>query len=77
MIDGCSGLRGILILSLVALIVRELFAHAGAREWLVVLVAPLLGHALNVVRIAWVATSEHPERSRRASLAITRRRASR
>lgn len=60
-IDGCSGLRGILILSLVALIVRELFAHAGAREWILVLVAPLLGHALNLVRIAWVATSEHPE----------------
>src|SRR5206468_1091360 len=38
-IDGCSGLRGILILSLVALIVRELFAHAGARAWLVVLIA--------------------------------------
>jgi exosortase len=59
-IDGCSGLRGILILTLVALIVRELFAHAGAREWLVVLAAPLLGHALNVVRIAWVAAGEHP-----------------
>ncbi len=60
-IDGCSGLRGILILSLVAVIVRELFAAAGAREWLVLAVAPLLGHALNLVRIAWVATSEHPE----------------
>jgi len=59
-IDGCSGLRGILILSLVGLIVRELFAHAGAREWCVVLAAPLLGHALNVVRIAWVTAGEHP-----------------
>jgi exosortase len=60
-IDGCSGLRGILILSLVALVVRELFARAGAREWLVVLVAPVLGHAINLVRIAWVASGEHPE----------------
>ncbi len=60
-IDGCSGLRGILILSLVALIVRELFARTGAREWLVLAVAPLLGHLLNLARIAWVATSEHPE----------------
>jgi exosortase/archaeosortase family protein len=59
-IDGCSGLRGILILTLVALIVRELFAHAGARAWAAVLLAPLLGHALNVVRIAWVAGSEQP-----------------
>jgi len=59
-IDGCSGLRGILILTLVALIVRELFAHVGRRAWLVVLVAPLLGHALNVVRIAWVAGGSHP-----------------
>ena len=57
-IDGCSGLRGILILLLVALIVRELFA--GAREWLLVLAAPLLGHALNVVRIAWVVAGEQP-----------------
>ncbi len=60
-IDGCSGLRGILILTLVALIVRELFARAGAREWLLLAIAPLLGHALNLVRIAWVATSDHPE----------------
>jgi exosortase/archaeosortase family protein len=60
-IDGCSGLRGILILSLVALIVRELFASAGAREWIVVGIAPLLGHALNVVRIAWVAAGAHPD----------------
>jgi exosortase len=60
-IDGCSGLRGILILSLVALIVRELFASAGAREWIVVAIAPLVGHALNVVRIAWVAAGTHPD----------------
>jgi exosortase len=67
-IDGCSGLRGILILTLVALLVRELFADAGARAgdgarrlWLVVLAAPLLGHALNVVRIAWVVNGQHPE----------------
>jgi exosortase len=60
-IDGCSGLRGILILSLVALIVRELFSGAGTRAWAVVAIAPLLGHALNVVRIAWVAAGPHPE----------------
>jgi exosortase/archaeosortase family protein len=60
-IDGCSGLRGILILSLVALIVRELFASAGAREWIVVAIAPLVGHALNVVRISWVAAGTHPD----------------
>jgi len=40
--------------------VRELFAHAGARAWLVVLAAPLFGHALNALRIAWVAAREHP-----------------
>jgi exosortase len=61
-IDGCSGLRGILILALVALVVRELFARAGARAWLVVAFAPLLGHALNLVRIAWIATSGSPAR---------------
>jgi exosortase len=60
-IDGCSGLRGILILTLVAIVVRELFASAGVRAWLVVLAAPLLGHVLNAVRIAWVVSGDHPE----------------
>jgi exosortase/archaeosortase family protein len=60
-IDGCSGLNGIEILTLVALIVRELFADAGLRQWLLVALAPPLGFALNVVRIAYVAASPNPE----------------
>jgi exosortase len=60
-IDGCSGFRGIVILCLVALLVRELFADAGPRMWLLLPLAPALGFALNVVRVAYVATSDNPE----------------
>jgi len=60
-IDSCSGLNGIEILTLVALIVRELFASAGPRQWLLVALAPPLGFALNVVRIAYVAASSNPQ----------------
>jgi exosortase/archaeosortase family protein len=60
-IDTCSGLNGIAILSLVALIVRELFASASARVWLLLPLAPALGFALNAVRIAYVATRPDPE----------------
>jgi exosortase/archaeosortase family protein len=60
-IDSCSGLNGIVILTLVALLVRELFAGAGPREWLLVALAPPLGFALNVVRIAFVAASPDPQ----------------
>jgi exosortase len=60
-IDGCSGLSGIEILTLAALIVRELFADAGPRQWLLLALAPPLGFALNVVRIAYIAASPDPE----------------
>ncbi len=60
-IDSCSGLKGIEILMLVALIVRELFADSGRRQWLLVAIAPVLGFALNALRIAYVAASPHPE----------------
>lgn len=60
-IDGCSGFAGIQILLLVALIVRELFASSGRRQWLLVLLAPGLGLLLNVVRIAYVTASRNPE----------------
>lgn len=60
-IDGCSGLQGIEILVLVALLVRELFARSGPRQWLLVGLAPFLGFGLNVLRIAYVAASPDPE----------------
>jgi len=60
-IDGCSGLTGIAILVLVAFVVRDLFADAGWRSWLVVVLAPPLGFVLNVVRVAYVAASPNPE----------------
>jgi len=57
-IEECSGLRGVLTLTFVSLVIRELFAHAGARAWLVVGLAPPLAMAVNVVRVAWVAGGE-------------------
>ncbi len=60
-IDGCSGMTGIAILLLVAFVVRDLFADAGWRSWLVVALAPILGFALNVVRVTYVAASPNPE----------------
>jgi exosortase len=60
-IDGCSGLNGIVILTLIALIVRDLFDASGWKSWLGVLAAAPLGFLLNVVRIAYVAASPDPE----------------
>jgi len=53
-IETCSGLRGIEILTLIALAIRELFAASGSRSWIVVGIAPWLGFALNVLRIVAV-----------------------
>jgi exosortase/archaeosortase family protein len=58
-IESCSGLRGIEVLTIVALAIRELFSASGTRSWSVVAIAPTLGFALNVLRIAVViATTE-------------------
>jgi len=62
-IDSCSGLNGILILVLIALIVRELFrSEAAHRTWLLLAAAPVLGFVLNVFRVAYVAASPEPEK---------------
>jgi exosortase len=60
-IDSCSGLNGIAILTGIALIVRELLGDAGRRTWLLVAGAPLLGFALNVARVAYVAAGPENE----------------
>lgn len=60
-IDGCSGLNGIVILTLIALIVRDLLDGSGWKSWVGVLAAVPLGFALNVVRVAYVAASPDPE----------------
>jgi len=61
-IDSCSGLNGILVLLLVAVIVRELFRErsSGPGLWLLVGAAVPLGLMLNVVRVAYVAASPYP-----------------
>jgi exosortase len=55
-IESCSGLRSIRTLTLVALVLRELFGTNRRRLWALVAGAPLLALALNVVRIAIIAT---------------------
>jgi exosortase/archaeosortase family protein len=57
-IEECSGLRGILTLTLVSLVIRELFPHSGGRSWTVVVLAPPLALAINVVRVAWIASGD-------------------
>lgn len=61
-IDSCSGMNGIGILVLIALVARELFREAGLRVWFVVAAAPMLAFLLNVVRVAVVAASPDPEK---------------
>jgi exosortase len=60
-IDGCSGLQGIATLIAAAVVVRELLALPGWRAALVLAFAPVLGFALNAVRIAYIAGSPDPE----------------
>src|SRR5262249_45728096 len=61
-IDGCSGLQGIAILLLMAVIVGELLELAPRRRVALAAIALPLGYALNVVRIAYIAGSPDPER---------------
>ncbi len=60
-IDGCSGLQGITTLVLAAILVGELLALSGLRRAALLALAPLLGYALNAVRIAIIAASPDPE----------------
>lgn len=64
-VESCSGLRGVEILVLTALVIRELFRPAARghrlRSWLPLLAAPLLGLGLNVVRVAAIVLSDDPE----------------
>jgi len=55
-IESCSGLRSLRTLTVVALVLRELFAAAGPRIWWLVVAAPPLALLLNVIRIAIIAT---------------------
>ncbi len=58
-IEGCSGLRGMRILVLIALVVRELFPGAGARQLALVALAPLLAYLLNLLRVAVIVAGDH------------------
>jgi exosortase len=51
-IEGCSGLRSMLTLTIVSLVIRELFDLRSRRGLGLVLAAPFLAILLNIVRIA-------------------------
>jgi exosortase len=59
-VEECSGLRGLTILLWASVAVRELFRAAGPRAAWVVALAPPLAIALNVLRVAWIATAGNP-----------------
>lgn len=57
-VEGCSGLRSILTLTLVAVVARELFGHGRSiRTWIPVMIAPAIGLSLNIVRISAIVLS--------------------
>jgi len=59
-IEACCGLRGIQVLLIAAVAIRDLFASSGARQWLLVLLVPGLGYVLNVVRVVFIVASGDP-----------------
>ncbi len=66
-VEACSGLRGIELLLLCGLAVRELFAHGGRRMWWVVGAAPPLALLMNVLRVASIPLGE--DRGTRVAIA--------
>ena len=60
-IDSCCGLTGMLILLLIAAIVRELFSLSVTRSALLFLVTLVIAFVVNVIRVAYVASSPNPE----------------
>jgi len=59
-IEGCSGLRSVLTLTILSLVIRELFELRSMRGWGLVLAAPFLAITLNIVRIATIVLSSSP-----------------
>jgi exosortase len=57
-IEECSGLRTLLMLTLVSLVIRELFREGGVRMWLVVILSVPIACVANLLRVAWVAASD-------------------
>jgi exosortase len=60
-VESCSGQRAILTLTLVALILRELFEGRGRRQWLLVVIAPPIAYLVNVARIAIIIAGQAGE----------------
>jgi len=58
-IEACSGLRSVLTLSMLALLMVDLFRRRGAHAVLVVLAAPVVAFALNAVRAIALILNPH------------------
>ena len=58
-IEGCSGLRSVLTLSMLAVLMVDLFRRRGAHALLVVLAAPCVAFALNAVRAVALILNPH------------------
>ncbi len=58
-IEGCSGLRSVLTLSMLAVLMVDLFRRRGRHAFLVVLAAPFVAFALNAVRAVALILNPH------------------
>ena len=58
-IEGCSGLRSVLTLSMLAVLMVDLFRRRGGHALLVVLAAPFVAFALNAVRAVALILNPH------------------
>jgi len=60
-IESCSGLRSMQILSIVAILMMDLFRRRGLHAWLVVLAAPPIAFGLNAVRSVLLILNPHSD----------------
>jgi len=60
-IEGCSGLRSVQTLTMVAVLLVELFGRRGAHAWTIILLAPTVAFALNGFRVLALILNPHSE----------------
>jgi exosortase len=60
-IEACSGLRSVMTLSMLAVMMVDLFRRRGWHAWIVVLAAPVVAFALNAVRAIALIVNPHSE----------------
>ena len=60
-IEGCSGLRSVQTLTMVAVLLVELFGRRGLHAWVIVGLAPFVAFALNGFRVLALILNPHSE----------------